>query len=190
MSAAVGLWTRIADRTLRLLHDCLAHARSHDSPQRPARHDWTWTTGHGIEARAWGHARASYKGWAVKPPKPCLERLANGLGCPRYALEGDSRCEEHRRLALKMGLRSPGTTAPWRRARRSALERARWRCETCGRNDADSRAAGLGGLHVHHLDGRGVPAQVHDLDKLEVRCPPCHRRTFRPTPRPSWRAQG
>ena len=53
--------------------------------------------------------------------------------------------------------------------------------------ETESRAGGLGGLHVHHVDGRGVRAKVHDQALLEVRCQPCHVKTMRGTPKPTWR---
>jgi DNA-directed RNA polymerase subunit RPC12/RpoP len=112
-------------------------------------------------------------------PKPCIERLSDGRGCPEYAIPGRSRREAHRREALAKRDLSPGTTPAWRKARKIALERTGYRCERCGKTDAESRAEGKGGLHVHHVDGRGVRAQEHDQALLEVRCPPCHRLTLR-----------
>lgn len=102
--------------------------------------------------------------------RPCIERLPDGRGCPEYAYDGP-RCPEHTREAMRDGTRSPGTTPAWSRARKLALERAGYRCERCGKTDAESRAEGRGGLHVHHVDGRGVRAQEHDQVLLEVRCP-------------------
>ena len=124
----------------------------------------------------------------MRPPvRPCIERLPDGRGCPRYAREGDSRCEECRRRALKNRDLSPGTTPEWRRARKLALERAGHRCEKCGRTEAEARAAGTW-LEVHHRSGAGVRAKTHDLADLEVLCrTPCHTATMRATPRPSWR---
>ncbi len=111
--------------------------------------------------------------------RPCIERLPSGIGCPKYAIPGKSRCEEHQREAIASRVISGGTTPAWRRARKIALERTGYTCERCGKTDADSRAAGDGGLHVHHVDGRGVRAEKHDQVLLEVRCPPCHRLTLR-----------
>jgi DNA-directed RNA polymerase subunit RPC12/RpoP len=113
------------------------------------------------------------------------ERLPSGVGCPEYAIPGKSRCEQHQREAMVKRDLSPGTTPAWRKARNLALERTGYRCERCGRTDAQSRAEGGGGLHVHHIDGRGVRAQEHDQALLEVRCPPCHRLTLRRKTRPT-----
>jgi hypothetical protein len=41
-------------------------------------------------------------------PKPCIERLTNGVGCPEYAVPGKSRCEEHQREAIATGKISGG----------------------------------------------------------------------------------
>lgn len=110
----------------------------------------------------------------MRPPtRPCIERLPDGRGCPEYAVSGKSRCEEHQALALKTGNRSPGTTGAWKRAREEALRRAGFTCAKCGLTDTASRAAGLGGLHVHHLVGN-IRTEPHDVDQLEVRCQPCH----------------
>jgi DNA-directed RNA polymerase subunit RPC12/RpoP len=121
----------------------------------------------------------------MKPPKPCIERLPGGVGCPAYAIPGKSRCEAHQREALAKRDLLPGTTPEWRQARKLALKRTGYRCERCGKTDAESRAEGKGGLHVHHVDGRGVRAQEHDQALLEVRCPSCHRRTLRKKTRPT-----
>lgn len=121
-----------------------------------------------------------------QPPRPCIERLPDGRGCPRYAEEGRPRCAEHHAQALKTGRRSPGTTAAWARARKLALSRAGKKCEKCGLTDAASRAAGLGGLHVHHVDGRGVRAASHDQALLQVLCPTCHRNLVRRSTRQTW----
>jgi DNA-directed RNA polymerase subunit RPC12/RpoP len=120
-----------------------------------------------------------------KPPRPCIERLPDGRGCPEYAIPGKSRCEAHQREAMKKRDLSPGTTPEWRRARKLALERTGYRCERCGKTDAESRAEGKGGLHVHHADNRGVRAQEHDQALLEVRCPGCHRLTLKRGSRPT-----
>lgn len=89
-------------------------------------------------------------------------------------MPGKSRCATHHAEALKAGQVNVGTTPAWRKARTEALRRAKHRCSTCGLTDTASRAAGLGGLHIHHLDGRGVRAKEHDQELLEVRCQPCH----------------
>lgn len=119
--------------------------------------------------------------------RPCLER-----GCPEYALPGKSRCEEHQAQARKTGARSPGTTAAWRKARQIALDRAGHRCEKCGRTEAQARADGTW-LEVHHRDGAGVRAQVHDQAQLQVLCrKPCHLATWRRGERltlDEWKAQ-
>ena len=54
----------------------------------------------------------------------------------------------------------------WRIVRRRVLERAGWRCETCGK---------AGRLEVHHVDpmwqSSGNP---FDPDRLKVLCRACH----------------
>ncbi len=116
----------------------------------------------------------------MPPPRPCLSPA-----CPVYAEPGKSRCAEHARqesrAARQEGRRSPGTTAPWAKARARALQRAGHTCELCGRTDAEARAAGTW-LEVHHEDGQGVRATEHDQAKLTVLCrQPCHVQTFRQT---------
>src|SRR5688572_26826123 len=95
------------------------------------------------------------------PLRPCLHHR-----CPEYAEPGKSYCDGHAHEAVQ-GRTSPGTTPAWRRARGAALERAGYRCEKCGRTEEQARAAGTH-LEVHHVDGRGVGAQQHDLDQLRV----------------------
>ena len=121
----------------------------------------------------------------MKPPRPCIERLPDGRGCPEYAEPGQARCTEHRHLAVKDGRRSPGTTAAWRKARAAALRRAGHRCEKCGRTEEQTRAAGTH-LEVHHRSGAGVRATQHDLDDLQVLCrTPCHTATWKRETRPT-----
>jgi hypothetical protein len=118
----------------------------------------------------------------VRIPKPCIERLPDGRGCPEYAYDGP-RCEQHEAEAKKNGASGSGTTAAWAKARKIALERTGYRCERCGRTDEQARADGTH-LEVHHLDGRGVGALHHDQAKLRVLCrTPCHTATMRATPR-------
>jgi|GEM_PF-5239616 len=79
--------------------------------------------------------------------------------------------------------------ANWRRQRRKALERARYRCERCGMTDGEhrmryrdrTRDVGLG-LDVHHRvslrsfrrwDVASV-ADANSLSNLEVLCQSCH----------------
>ena len=110
-----------------------------------------------------------------KVPIPCIERLEDGRGCPRYAIPGKSRCEEHQREVPSRG----GTTPAWSRARTAALKRAGYRCEECGRTEQQARDAGTW-LEVHHVEGEGVRAETHDLAKLKVLCRvPCHKKTLR-----------
>jgi hypothetical protein len=120
-----------------------------------------------------------------RAPGPCIERLPDGVGCPEYALPGEARCEEHHHEAVKNKRRSPGTTGAWRKAREEALRRAGHRCEKCGRTEEQARAAGTW-LEVHHPDGRGVRADHHDVEALQVLCrKPCHLDTLRKKTRPT-----
>jgi 5-methylcytosine-specific restriction endonuclease McrA len=119
-------------------------------------------------------------------PRPCIERVGGrgSAGCPRYAVPGKSRCEEHQREHEKRRRQeggSPGTTPAWARARKKALEREGYRCQNCGRTEDQARAAGTW-LEVHHVDAAGVRAPTHDLSKLEVLCrTPCHTATLAAT---------
>jgi 5-methylcytosine-specific restriction endonuclease McrA len=54
-------------------------------------------------------------------------------------------------------------SAAWRRVRRLALRRARWRCERCGAR---------GQLDVHHRTYRRLG--VERPEDVEVLCPSCH----------------
>ena len=56
-------------------------------------------------------------------------------------------------------------TAAWRRARRAALERDRYRCRACG---------AMGRLEVHHRNPIVTGADWFRLDNLIVLCRPCH----------------
>ena len=76
------------------------------------------------------------------------------------ALPGGSRCAEHQRERNRVG-QAKGTTAAWRKAREAALRRDGHRCVVCGSTEK---------LQVHHIDGRGVGADEHPLELLEVRC--------------------
>lgn len=122
-----------------------------------------------------------------QPVRPCIERLPDGRGCPEYAVTGGSRCERHQSEAVATRKVSGGTTAAWRKARNAALERTGRMCEKCGRTQDEARADGTW-LEVHHRDGRGVRAEQHDLDQLEVLCrTPCHTATWARRTRPDWR---
>lgn len=73
-------------------------------------------------------------------------------------------------------------TARWKRARLAALERAGWRCESCGK---------AGRLEVHHRQAVTDGGAVYDLANLEAVCRPCHfnrhGRPLRPWPSPAAR---
>jgi len=119
--------------------------------------------------------------------RPCIERLPDGRGCPRYALPGKSRCQAHQREAMAKRDLSPGTTPAWARARRAALERDGWRCTACGKTQAQAKAdspAGKG-LEVHHRSGAGVRAETHVLEDLVTLCRACHLDTLRAKSRPT-----
>jgi 5-methylcytosine-specific restriction endonuclease McrA len=126
-------------------------------------------------------------------PRPCIERLPDGRGCPRYADPANgTRCAECYTAAKKKRTLRPGTTAAWHRARRAALKQADYTCERCGKTDAESRAQGLGGLHVHHVNGAGTRAEHHDQAMLEVLCSACHKKTRQKATRPTldeWKAE-
>jgi 5-methylcytosine-specific restriction endonuclease McrA len=129
-----------------------------------------------------------------KPPRPCIDRLPSGVGCPEYALAGKSRCETHQAEAIANGTRSPGTTPAWAKARKLALERDGYCCTRCGKTQAQAKAESKAGrgLEVHHLSGAGVRAKSHDLDDLRTLCRPCHLRTMTKKHRPTveeWKAE-
>ena len=69
--------------------------------------------------------------------------------------------------------------AAWQRVRVQALERARHRCQRCGRG-ARERVT----LVVHHDDERGPLAERGlDLSNLTVMCRACHALTHGYVPR-------
>lgn len=69
---------------------------------------------------------------AVSAPKPCLERLPDGRGCPNYAVPGGSRCREHGGAASPSGRVTQSYR--WRKLRRAFIDAAPkpWRCGICG----------------------------------------------------------
>ncbi|MFP5364346.1 MAG: SEC-C metal-binding domain-containing protein [Thermoleophilia bacterium] len=125
----------------------------------------------------------------MKPPLPCIERLADGVGCADYAEPGTSRCADHAHLGPKT--RSRGTTAAWARARKAALERDGWRCTVCGLTQDQAKAEGRG-LEVHHVNasharaGRSLDRDEHPLEELVTVCHEHHRQTMRRKTRPTW----
>jgi hypothetical protein len=125
----------------------------------------------------------------VKPPRPCIDRLPDGRGCPEYAIDNGSRCAGHAHLAPKS--RSRGTTAAWARARTAALNRDGYRCTICGKTQEQARAEGRG-LEVHHLTGshsttgRSLDRDEHPLHELQTLCHEHHRQTLRKKTRPTW----
>ena len=72
----------------------------------------------------------------------------------------------------------------WRRARRAALERDAWTCQTCGKFGNECH-------HIQPLDHGGKP---YALDNLTILCRGCHiqltrEQNTRPDPgRDGWRA--
>jgi predicted HNH restriction endonuclease len=113
-----------------------------------------------------------------------------------YAVgRGKSRCPKHEAEARKKRTASPGTTPSWHRARRAALARDGYRCQKCGRTQAEAKKAGRTGkgLHVHHVDGVGSSRdETHDVDKLTTLCELCHNAVRAKKTRPTleeWKAQ-
>ena len=53
----------------------------------------------------------------------------------------------------------------WERARRAALDRAGWRCESCGLARP---------LDVHHVEALHHGGAPYDLDNLRALCRDCH----------------
>ena len=105
--------------------------------------------------------------------RPCIERLANGRGCPRYAVGNGSRCEEHQREANRRHYEntSPGTTAAWAKQRKRVLRRDGYRCRSCGR--PEQKVNGRSNLQAHHLDGGGIRSNAPD-DRIVTLCVRCH----------------
>jgi hypothetical protein len=66
-----------------------------------------------------------------KPPKPCIERLPSGVGCPEYALPGKSRCE---RTSARR--RRSATCPPARRRSGGVRGRSRWSAPATAANAA------------------------------------------------------
>jgi len=112
----------------------------------------------------------------MAPVRGCIERVANGRRCPRYALPGRSRCAEHEAAHEAARRRDPsltgrrGSTPEQRRARRAALARDRYRCRDCGRSARELRRGEA--LEVHHVDGDARNGAPHNLRTL---CTSCHR---------------
>jgi hypothetical protein len=105
-------------------------------------------------------------------PKPCIERLSDGRGCPNFAVVGvngkggNGRCEQHGGKPYK------GGTHAWKKARAAALNEAGNRCERCGKTQAQARAEGKP-LQVHHLE-RGASIASGRHDRLRALCRVCH----------------
>jgi 5-methylcytosine-specific restriction endonuclease McrA len=88
--------------------------------------------------------------------KPCLHPGCSALG-PR------TRCRKHEAEFRAGHTGARGTSAVWRRQRKLALRRDRYRCVRCGL---------AGKLEVDHVDGN---ARNDDLGNLQTLCVNCHR---------------
>src|SRR5882672_3329282 len=67
--------------------------------------------------------------------------------------------------------RPAATLKEWAAIRRVVFQRARWRCQACGR---------WGALEVHHVIKRAQGGSDFDLDRLVALCPLCHAQTDAP----------
>jgi len=91
--------------------------------------------------------------------RPCLWRdPVTKVGCSHLISSG-SYCAEHKPAGHR-----PDTTQ-WRRLRRRALQRDRYRCVRCGRRRPTR-------LEVHHVNGVTTDDR---LENLETLCETCHR---------------
>lgn len=65
-----------------------------------------------------------------------------------------------------------GNVPYWQWMREEAQRRAGYRCERCGKPEAE---CGKNGLHVHHKIPQTKGGE-HSLSNLEALCPGCHSR--------------
>jgi ribosomal protein L44E len=95
--------------------------------------------------------------------RPCLMHR-----CPEYALPGESYCKQHLYRRNDLGLTGArGTSAYWRRVRKVAKQKARFRCEECGKRETVDDM-----LTVHHRDRN---AANNEPENLQALCVECHK---------------
>jgi 5-methylcytosine-specific restriction protein A len=95
--------------------------------------------------------------------RPCLVHR-----CPEYAEPGKSYCQAHLYGRAERGQTGArGTSAEWRKLRKTAKQKARFRCQECGRRETANRR-----LEVHHADG---DATNNAPENLQALCVSCHK---------------
>ena len=99
--------------------------------------------------------------------RPCVERLPNGRGCPQYAAEGKSRCEEHEVARQQAGWAEGrtgkrGVRPGWRATRTRVIREQHGKCGRCP----------APAISVHHIDG---VAADEDRSNLIALCTDCHK---------------
>jgi 5-methylcytosine-specific restriction endonuclease McrA len=120
----------------------------------------------------------------MKPPRPCLERLPDGRGCPNYAVPGGSRCSEHGAKATPSGRITQ--TARWRKLRRELIAAAPrpLACALCREPIADANDVEVD--HIEPVSAGGDPFDRGNLRLTHKRCN--RRRRCTPGPHPNRKA--
>lgn len=104
-------------------------------------------------------------------------RVCAEPGCPQLSLDGDPRCDAHRRALERDRSRRRraegtdyGSDHRWR-SLAARIRRERGSCAECGATEQ---------LDVHHLDGLGLLGpRAYDATNLVLLCHGCHSRVTR-----------
>jgi 5-methylcytosine-specific restriction endonuclease McrA len=109
----------------------------------------------------------------VKPPKPCVERIADGRGCPQYAVHGQERCESHRRPARVTPSGTVAQSTRWRRLRRELIDSSPRPlvCGICGYVIYDESK-----IELDHRTPVSAGGEPYDLANLQLTHQRCNRR--------------
>jgi len=128
---------------------------------------------------------------AVEVGRPPYKRDMRSIGeysADTYQRRFGSWAEAHRMCGLperRVG-KLPGQTkstgdlhygSNWKRMRAKAVERDRYRCQSCGDSINELRSEEMSGLHVHHIvpiRQFEEPEDANFLENLITLCPSCH----------------